>query len=427
MYSVAGISHSTYLADGHVYDPVAGTWSDIAPLPEPREKPAGAFIGGKMYVTGGWAPGGKTIVAPVEVYDPATDQWDTRAESPQPTAASGSAVLDRKLYTVGGCPAGYCGSETVLAYDPLTDTWTKKADFPEAVFRPSCGTIGGKLYCAGGLIPGAQNRQIPIAHTYSYDPAIDKWTQVATMPMTLGGAHTAANGRLLVSGGSDGANLTNVGYQYDPEADSWSPLPNANQIVYKSGSACGLYRIGGSTGDNEGTTIAEQLPGYDSCGNGVEWLSVDEEEFTLDPGATHTVTVTMDTANVAQPGTYTTSVGVGTNRGDVVDPVKVTLAVKAPATWGKVAGTITTADCAPSGAKPLEQAVITLTAKGVHRVVKTAKDGTYALWIGEHEGPLSVTAAKDDWRARTADVQLAAGSTRTVPLALRPYPFCPAA
>ncbi|MER5689359.1 kelch repeat-containing protein [Streptomyces sp. NPDC002205] len=429
VYSVAGISDRKVIATARVYDPVAGTWSTVAPLSQPREKPAGAFIDGKLYVTGGWgAPGDVLNVAATEVYDPATDSWATKAASPTPLGGQGAAVLDGQLYTVGGCTLA-CGSPAVLAYNPVTDEWSKKAEYPELVAWPSCGTLGGRLYCAGGEVD--QNGvAVPIKNTYAYDPATDSWTKLAPMPEGLfGAASSAANGQLLVSGGSNGQDsYTNAGYQYDPQADSWSALPNANHIAFRGGSACGLYRIGGTTGGLAGIVAnAEKLPGYEACGDGVDWLTTDDEAFTVQPGATHTVTVKMDTSGFSQPGTYTAALRLGTDHGDHVDPVKVTLTVKAPPQWGKIAGTITTAACAPGGANPLEKASVTLTAKGVHRVIRTAKDGTYALWIGEHEGPLTVIVSKDDWQPSRADVTLQAGATRTVPLALDPYPSCPAA
>lgn len=422
VYSVAGVSQRTVLASTYVYDPATGGWSELAPLSAQREKPVGAFIDGKLYVAAGWTGTGGTV-APVEVYDPVLDLWETRAASPEPLGAAGSAVLDGQLYTVGGCDRS-CGSTTVLAYDPVADTWTVKADYPVPVSWTSCGTIGSRLYCAGGLNDAAGASTA----TYGYDPATNSWTELAPMPESLWAAgHAAGNGRLLVSGGSNGQALTNAGYAYDPQRNSWSPLPNSHHTSFRGGSACGLYRIGGdlTSGAFAGSDTFALLPGYDACDGGVPWLAAEPERFTMAAGESRTVTVTIDTAELAQPGSYTASLPLGTDRGDVIAPVAVTATVTAPDQWGKVAGTVTTAGCADGGAVPLGAATVTLTADGVHQVLITAPDGTFARWLPQ-TGPLTVTAAKDAWRARTTEVQLVDGGTHTVQLALEPYPFCPA-
>ncbi|MEU6658508.1 kelch repeat-containing protein [Streptomyces sp. NPDC046821] len=421
VYSVAGVSNAVMVSTVRAYDPVTGAWSSVAPLSAVREKPTGGFVDGKLYVTGGWNSSGRPIET-TEVYDPQQDTWTEGAPNPEPLAAASSAVLDGKLYTVGGCDKDVCGQTTVQSYDPAADTWSAHAPYPEPVSWTSCGAIAGRLYCAGGYTDGGG----ATPSTYTYDPATDSWAKLRNMPESLwASGFTAADGRLLVSGGSTGEEYTNAGYQYEPAADTWSALPNSGQISYRGGSACGLYRVGGTTGGFVGTTDAERLPGYDSCGSGVDWLTPDPSEFVLDPGQERTVTVTLDSANLAQPGTYTAALTVNTGGADRIAPIKVTFKVTAPPQWGKLKGTITSATCAAASPGPLSAATITLSADGFHRVLRTGRDGTYALWTGKHEGPLTVIIAKDDWRARTTEVTLTDGETRDVSFALTPYPFCP--
>ncbi|MGW4048171.1 kelch repeat-containing protein [Streptomyces sp. NPDC004721] len=421
VYSAGGVSNAAMVATVRAYDPVSGVWNTVAPMSTVREKPTGGFVDGKLYVTGGWTNSGSPVET-TEVYDPQQDTWSKAVANPEPLAAAASAVLDGKLYTVGGCDKNVCGHTTVQSYDPAAGTWSARAPYPEPVSWTSCGAIAGRLYCAGGFTDAGG----ATAGTYTYDPGTDSWAKLRDMPESLwASGFTAAGGRLLVSGGSSGDVYTNAGYQYDPAADAWSALPNSGQASYRGGSACGLYRIGGSTGGFAGTTYAELLPGYDSCGSGVDWLTPDPAEFVLEPGQERAVTVTMDSANLAQPGSYTASLTVGTDRGDRVDPVRVIFKVTAPGQWGKVKGTVTSATCADGGAGAIGAATVTLSADGFHRVLRTGRDGAYALWIGEHSGPLTVIVAKDQWRARTTDVRLKGGETSDVSFALEPYPFCP--
>ncbi|MFD4260822.1 kelch repeat-containing protein [Streptomyces sp. NPDC058534] len=336
-------------------------------------------------------------------------------------AASAAAVLDGTLYVVGGCETNVCGKTTVQSYDPAEDTWTARADYPEEVAWQSCGAIGGKLYCAGGL---SDNTGITDA-VYAYDPATDSWTALAPMPTALWGAgFTAAGGQLLVSGGNTAEGITNIGFVYNAQANSWQPLPNSSQVVRRGASACGLYRIGGSTGDFTGVAAAELLPGYDACGGDVPWLALSSDQFTLDPGEKQTVTVTLDAAAVSQPGTYTGSLTIGTDAGDVIDAVRVTMKATAPKKWGKITGVVTTARCTGSQA-PLEGATVVLSSGDESRTLKTGSDGRYELWLDQQHNPVTVIAGKDGWRADAAVVKIKKGENVTRSFALDPYPFCP--
>ena len=79
-----------------------------------------------------------------------------------------------------------------------------------------------------------------------------------------------------MSGGIQDGSLTNAGYAYDPSTNAWNPLPNANATLFRGGSACGFYRVGGSAGGFSPTTQDQLLPGYDQCGEyvSIPWMSV---------------------------------------------------------------------------------------------------------------------------------------------------------
>src|SRR5215475_1598647 len=117
-------------------------------------------------------------------------------------------------------------------------------------------------------------------------------------------SYTSAEGNLLVSGGvTNGFNtITNQGFSFDPGADAWTALPNSNNTVYRGGSACGFYKVGGSPGGLFATplTASEVLPGNVDCGENtdVSWLSESKTTVTLAAGASTTVHVTLN-ANVS--------------------------------------------------------------------------------------------------------------------------------
>ena len=55
------------------FDPQAGAWAEVAPMPTGRASPAAAVVGGRLYAIGGF--GGGNDLSTVEAFDPQTDAW----------------------------------------------------------------------------------------------------------------------------------------------------------------------------------------------------------------------------------------------------------------------------------------------------------------------------------------------------------------
>jgi hypothetical protein len=331
VYSVGGVDGTSLLTDGYVYDPVTAAWSAIpGGLTTPREAPESAFLDGKLYVTGGVDANGATVTA-TEVYDPQHHTWSTAAPVPAGYAAAASTTLDGKWYLVGGCDAQACGSTDVQVYDPATDSWSAAAPYPEAISWSGCGGISGTLYCAGGTTAVSGTR-----HGYAYDPASAAWTPITDLPFDLWApAYTTADGRFLLSGGASDllSGITTAGYAYDPAARTWSALPSATIPLYRAGSACGFYRVGGAPSVYDAHPYVEQLPGLDSCvpTTDVTWLSATPTTRTLAPGQRLTVTVRLDATAPAvdTTGIYTAALAVDTDTPYVYPTVPVSMTVTA--------------------------------------------------------------------------------------------------
>ncbi|SCG66203.1 carboxypeptidase-like regulatory domain-containing protein [Micromonospora inositola] len=252
----------------------------------------------------------------------------------------------------------------------------------------ACGAISDALYCAGGeSSSGGATR-----HTYVYDPHADSWSPAADMPIDLwGSGYTTAEGRLLVSGGVTEHNsvVTNQGFGLDPASDTWTPISNSNNTLYRSGSACGFYKIGGNTGGEDAQNLgsSEVLPGRVDCGetNHVSWLAVNPTTLTLAPGASTTVTVTVDAnvPDITQPGTYTAAVVIGTDTPYTTPTVPVSMTVNPPKTWGKITGTVT----GPSGALP--GATVQINTSLGHYTLRTDASGHYQLWLDVRNNPVA--------------------------------------
>lgn len=421
VYSVGGFDGLDIVASGWVYDPGLGAWSSIAPMSTAREKPVAGFIDGKMYVVGGWGVSGDPMPN-MEIYDPATNTWSAGPSVPMGFAASGVAVLGGKMYVVGGCDTDVCGHSEVFVFDADADTWRAVAEYPQLTSWLGCGALAGQIYCAGGT-----NDTADLRAGYVYNPAADAWSPIANLPIDLwGGGAVAANGLLLLSGGVTASStaITNQGFAYDPTTDAWTPIANSNNTVFRGGSACGFYKIGGSPGGFTPLARSEVLPGFGECvsGEDVLWLSESPTTFTVAPGTGVQVTVTLDATDVSQPGAYAAKITFTTDTPYVVAPVDVTMNVTPPKSWGKIMGTVTGASCA--GVVALAGATVQIDTWAAHYTLLTDANGGYALWLDKRNNPLQLIVAKDGWQPQTQKVKITAGATTVVDWRLLPVRPC---
>ncbi|MEU8223226.1 S8 family serine peptidase [Kribbella sp. NPDC048915] len=423
VYSVGGVESGRASAAAYVYEPQKLSWRRLADMPEGRRKPASGFVDGKLYLVGGWGPK-DTPSATTLIYDVATDRWRTGAANPKPWGAVGSAVLDGKVYSVGGC-IDECQVATtdVTAYDVAHDRFEVLAPYPEPASWASCGGIDGKVYCAGGL--GADdtgNGPPSTRHAYAYDPATNTWSRVADLPLDLwASSYAVAGGTLAVTGGIalDSTVRTNEAFSYNPRTDVWSPLPNTTNALYRGAAACGLFRVGGLL-DARQVAYAEQLPGHDGCaesGTDAQWLSESITSGTLAPGQSVTVTLTMNSQELSQPGTYRAGLAVRGGTPYAVTSVDVALVAQAPPNWVRLSGTVTGKAC-DGTSSALAGAVVALDNRAGSWTLSTGPDGGYAVWL-PGGGKVRVVVAANDFRPVSVDVALRPGKAVELPITLQ--------
>ena len=414
VYGVSGISCCFEWRNNlFSYDPATNAWTELSPMSIGREKPNGAIIDGKFYVVGGWDPNG-AVVDTLEIYDIATDTWTTGASVPTAYAASSNVALDGKLYLIGGCQFD-CGTTDVWVYDPAGDAWSQAADYPETISWTHCGPIDGLIYCAGGTSGSGTT-----ANAYVYDPGSDTWSEIAPMPQDQwAGGYVAANDLLIVSGGvTDGfATLTNEGFSYDPAADAWSSIPNSNNTLYRGASACGFYRIGGSSGGFSPVPESELLPGLAECGApaDVPWLSEDPVTGTVPAGGSVEVTVNFDAGvlEVPQPGEYRAELTFKEDTPHAVPPVPVTMNVTPPATFGKLQGTVVGLGQCDVPGDVLANASVHIDGVVEDFDIETDDDGYFEWWMDESNSPLTLTVSKEGWVGQTREGVIITGGVFT--------------
>jgi N-acetylneuraminic acid mutarotase len=142
-------------------------------------------------------------------------RWSEGAPQTPARSELPAAVLGDRIYVPGGF-----GGETVFqAYDPATDRWIDLARLPVGLHHLMTAASGGNVYVFGGGAAGTWN---PSATALAYDPALDAWRSLTPMPEPrMSGAAVALGSKIYIVGGVGGSNAL---LEYDPLTDAWRSL-----------------------------------------------------------------------------------------------------------------------------------------------------------------------------------------------------------
>lgn len=205
------------------YDPDSGLWSQVAPIPQARADTQVTLLrNGRVLLTGGALA--STSTARVDLYDPLTNQWSERAPMRLPRAGHTAVLLpDGKVLVAGGQVIDQ-GREAEV-YDPDTNTWT--------FTRP----MNNRHHQAKAhFLPDGQVLLTDDERSEIYEPVGQTW-RVAPIdrpgdhPFSFPTRTALLDGRILLSGGSTGPNLsvfTDQVKAYDSRTRNWTamaPMP----------------------------------------------------------------------------------------------------------------------------------------------------------------------------------------------------------
>lgn len=424
LYSFGGGIDTGMENRAFMYDPAVNAWSPLPNMPRGRTKPQVAATNGKLYVLGGWSAAGAPVTA-VDVYDPAAGTWSTpAATNPAARAAAGVGVVNGKVYLIGGCVDDQCTpSNNNVVFDPSSGAFSTGAAYPQDVAWGSCGGIGTRVYCAGG------SGSADFSNGFAFNPASNSWSPIADMPLDLwGSAGSAAGGLLVMVGGVTAGStaITNRTVAYDPASNTWSDGPNALSAVYRGAGSCGAYKVGGSPSPFVGSANSEVLAGLEQCDetSDVPWLATDPSSFTLDPGKSRVIAVTLTATaatGVDQPGKYTGQLSLRTETPYSVPSISVEMNVSPPPSWGKLQGHVLGAAC--SGNVGVKAIIRLNLSNGTGVTLHADSSGAYAWWLPK--GTYQAIVAKDGWVPEAITVKVEAGIVKTQDFLLDPDPPCP--
>jgi N-acetylneuraminic acid mutarotase len=228
----------------------SNSWASIAPMP--------GLFGSKTsigvvpsssgpsiaYVFGGTTEQGGSG-ALTRAYNVATNTWSTKSSEVPTFDMNGVGNIGGKLYFTGGFPehGSPASVATTWQYDPATDKLTQKADMPLHTAQGVTGVIGDKLYVLPGYCyaigvvrPGFCVESDLNRKFFRYNPATNTWVSKATAPhYHRNGVGGVINNKFYVAGGLNGqlAPSTNLDV-YDLATNTWKMLarvPSALSFV----------------------------------------------------------------------------------------------------------------------------------------------------------------------------------------------------
>lgn len=146
IYVAGGAGGGMQQTELEVYNPVANTWTNLAPMSVPRNHCGGGVINGKFYVVAG--RGSTQAPTALEVYDPQNNTWTTLPSMPTGRSGVGVGVVQGELYVFGG-EIPYLHPE-VEVYNPVSNSWRRVQDMPSPRHGIWASVIGNKIYFSGG-------------------------------------------------------------------------------------------------------------------------------------------------------------------------------------------------------------------------------------------------------------------------------------
>lgn len=240
---------ATVTTSCEIYDPVANTFTTVAPLPGPRAGHAAATMpDGRVLVVGGTTNFTDLTAAIVgvlnstSIYDPAADSWSSgpniggRRLVPALSRLSNGQMLVSggiEVTIFFGFPVAAVSTTAAQRFNPASNSWTSAPNMPagRAYHHDNQVTLAdGRLMLTGGvLLPSLLNaaNAASIVEADIYDPVANSW--LATTMSRARTGHSASllpNGNVVVCGGSEGLLSAAVALDavavFDPTNGTWT-------------------------------------------------------------------------------------------------------------------------------------------------------------------------------------------------------------
>lgn len=242
-YGVAGAAVLAGLAGAWAADPPAGEFVATGALATgPRSNHDAVLLAdGRVLVVGGHGTTNGAALATAEVYDPSAHAWSAAGTMATGRAGTTSNVLpDGRVLVAGGSYFATMFASTEI-WNPATRTFSAGP----SMSTPRGGHVGvtladGRVLVAGG----ATWTDTPVAAFSAeiYDPASNSWSPTGSMlhRRLNHAAVLLADGRVLVSGGGDGAPS---GYKGNTLCEIFDPVTGTFSAAASMATPRGDHRM----------------------------------------------------------------------------------------------------------------------------------------------------------------------------------------
>jgi uncharacterized repeat protein (TIGR01451 family) len=282
------------------------------------------------------------------------------------------------------CPS-FGLSQRGLAYDPSTDTY----------FAGSWNDMMIHHFDSTGVMLDEVNVGLPIAGL-AYNPdTMHLFVMVNNSSNPVFVLDAANNYALLgqFNVGQGFGPYSGAGLEFDCDGNLWA-VDQATNTVYQ-------FQSGETTS---------------MCARDVPWLSESTISGTIASLAQQPIVIAFDAGvpQITQPGQYYAQLKVKEETPYQVLNVPLTLTVTAPATWGKLTGTVTGLGYCDANPAPLADAdVFVQSGSGLTRTITTNASGVYQLWLNQLQSPLTVTITAADHQTSQAVGVIITGQVTT--------------
>jgi Kelch motif len=210
--------------------PPPGRWRSEPETPRSQVEGSAATVGTTIYVAGGSRPGDlHTVLA----FDTRSRSWTKPAQLPVGLNHSPAAAHDGKVYLAGGFLEGEGETNRFFEFDPARNRWRELAPMKQARGGGAAVVIGDRLYVVDG---GAQPYNVsdprppePVLEVFDFGSG----TWSSATPPPLGVHHVGAavvDGKIYMAGGRRAEEISSgVFVRYDPATDRWTRLPSLPQ------------------------------------------------------------------------------------------------------------------------------------------------------------------------------------------------------
>jgi len=194
------------------FDPYNNTFTEMTPMPHPRQRHAAAVIDNKLYLVGG-RDTDDNLVPQIDSFDPKTNEWKTHGNLPEAVLTSDLTAWswNNYIYVTGGFLADYTAVGTTYRLDPtkvvtvstsmVVNNYVVLQESPHPRGDFHAVVLYGYAYLAGG-ITHTSNWCVGLKTTERYHMATDTWETLADL--TVGRADMAVaimNNKILAVGG----------------------------------------------------------------------------------------------------------------------------------------------------------------------------------------------------------------------------------